>query len=97
MFLTIFYKKLQIDWILGESYEPNTSRIIARILENTTGTSVLSYGNLLCKNLNDLDTIYKILIDEHEKKEKQKEIELNSLPNLSIESIKQLILPNKND
>lgn len=79
---------MKIDWVLCEFYEPQVSIIIDKILKNTKNTKIISYGNLFCKNKNDLEIIYKILIKEYLKKEKTKQ----NLPNLLEESIKQYFL-----
>lgn len=79
---------MKIDWVLCDFYEPNTTQIVNKILQNTKKTSIISYGNLLCKNKKDLEAIYKILINEYKNLEKGKK----EIPNLIIESINQMIL-----
>lgn len=97
MYISIFYKKLNIRWVLCKFYEPNVSKIINKILVKTQTTKVLSYGNLICNSKDDLNIIYTILMNESVQIIKQKELEYNKLPNLMLESIKQLNRPNDND
>lgn len=92
MYFNIFYKKIKINWVLCEFYEPNTTIITKKILEKTKNVSIISYGNLLCKNKRDLEIIYKILTDEYKRWEEQREKEDKKLPNLILESIKNLTI-----
>ena len=86
MIFTIYYKKIKIDWVLCEFYEPNTSIIIDKIKKNTTTTKIISYGNFLCKSRRDLKMIDKILFNEYKKRQS----EADKLTNLLEEIIKTL-------
>ena len=86
MIFTIYYKKIKIDWVLCEFYEPTTSIIIDKIMKNTTTTEIISYGNFLCKSRKDLKIIDRILFAEYKKRQD----EADKLPNLFEETIKTL-------
>ena len=86
MIFTIYYKKIKIDWVLCEFYEPTTSIIIDKIMKNTTTTKIISHGNFLCKSRKDLKIIDKILFNEY----KKRQYEADKLPNLFEETIKIL-------
>lgn len=88
---SVFYKKFKEDWILCDFIEPSITKITNKILNNTKNTIVFSYGNLLCKNKQDLEIIHEILMQESLEFIKQKESEYKKMPNLLIEPIKQLI------
>ena len=85
LYLSIYYKNQKIDWILCQFFEPDASRIIKEILKKTSGTKIISYGNLYCPNKKELKKIFKILKKEFFLLEKHRE----KLPNLLVESIKQ--------
>ena len=86
LIFTIYYKKIKIDWILCEFYEPTTSIIIDKIMKNTTTTKIISHGNLFCKSREDLEIIDRILFTEYKKRQD----DANKLPNLFEETIKTL-------
>ena len=86
MIFSIYYKKIKIDWVLCEFYEPTTSIIIDKIIKNTTTTKIISYGNLLCKSRKDLEIIDGVLFTEYKKRQD----EADKLPNLFEETIKTL-------
>jgi len=86
LILSIYYKKLKIDWVLCEFYEPTISNIINEIIRNTMTTEIISYGNLSCRNKKDLKIIEKILLTEYRKREDK----ADKLPNLIEETIKTL-------
>ena len=89
MYFSIFYKKLKINWVLNEFYHSEVKYIVEKILENTKNTTVISYGNLLCKSKKDLNKIYKILTEEYYNIQKRKENDFNNLPNLLSETMIQ--------
>lgn len=88
MRFTFYYKKLKIDWVLCDFYEPELSVVIDKILEETQFTKVISYGHFLCSSKEDLEKIYEILTIEYLKKENEKQY----LPNLLEEKLKQFFI-----
>lgn len=88
MKFAFYYKKLKIDWVLCDFYEPEVSIIIDKIIRETRFTKVISYGNFLCSSKEDLEIIYKILTTEYLKRENEKQY----LPNLIEEKLKQFFI-----
>ena len=91
MYFNVFYNKYKITWRLSKFQKPKSIEIITRILKETKDTTLISYGNFLCKDNDDLNIIYEILMEESLNNKKEKELSLANSPNLLYESIKYFI------